>query len=174
MSYEELIDRISPKLKGIVYKIHSSFHSFSEEDLYQEALLQLWVDHNNGKLSDKTDSYILQSCYFYLQNHIRTLKNKTSLMSVNMPVDEANRELQEALLSPQEAPADEEADMDALMEGVFNNDLSRKEKEITFFYLQGWTTREIAQRLGISHVSVVKLEGKIREKCKKSRNFVAG
>ena len=50
--------------------------------------------------------------------------------------------------------------------------LTRKEKEIVFFYLQGWTTREIGERLGISHVSIVKLEEKIREKCKKLKNFV--
>ena len=50
--------------------------------------------------------------------------------------------------------------------------MTRKEKEIVFFYLQGWTTREIGERLGISHVSIVKLEGKIREKCKKLKNSV--
>ena len=102
MSFEELIERISPKLKGIIYKIHGSFHSLSEEDLYQEAVLQLWVDHNNGKLSDKTDSYILQSCYFYLKNYMRTLQDKTSLMSMNMPIDEGGRELQDVLSSQED------------------------------------------------------------------------
>jgi len=174
MSFEELIKRISPKLKGIVYKIHGAFHSFSQEDLYQEAVLQLWVDYNNGKLSDKTDSYVLQGCYFYLKNHIRTLQDKTSLMSVNMPMDEGNAQLQDILSSKEGAPVDEGPDMDTLMERVFKDELSRKEKEITFFYLQGWTTREIGQRLGISHVSIVKLEEKIREKCKRSKNSVLG
>ena len=37
MSFEELTERISPKLKGIVFKIHGSSPSFSAEDLYQEA-----------------------------------------------------------------------------------------------------------------------------------------
>ena len=172
MSFEELIERISPKLKGIVYKIHGPFHSFSKEDLYQEAVLQLWVDYNNGKLSDKTDSYVLQSCYFYLKNYMRTLQDKTSLMSVNMPINEEGAQLQDVLSSPQEFSADEEPDIDTLMEEVFKNELNRKEKEIVFFYLQGWTTREIGERLGISHVSIVKLEEKIREKCKKLKNSV--
>lgn len=173
MSFEALIERISPKLKGIIYKIHGSFHSFSEDDLYQEAVLQLWVDYKNGKLSDKTDSYILQGCYFYLKNYIRMLQDKTSLMSVNMPINEEGTQLQDVLSSQEETPVEEGLDMDTLMEEVFKNGLSRKEKEIAFFYLQGWTTREIAQRLGISHVSIVKLEGKIRQKCKKSKNSVA-
>jgi RNA polymerase sigma factor (sigma-70 family) len=173
MAFEELIGKISPKLKGIVYKIHGSSCGFSEEDLYQEAVLQLLVDYNNGKLSDKTDSYILQSCYFYLKNYTRKIKDKTPVMSVNMPMGEGGAPVQDILSSQENAPADEAPDIDNLMERVFKNKLSRKEKEITFFYLQGWTTREIAQRLGISHVSVVKLEGKIREKCKKLKNFVS-
>ena len=172
MSFEELIERVSPKLKRIIYKIRGSFHSLSEEDLYQEAVLQLWVDHNKGKLSDKTDSYILQSCYFYLKNYMRSLQDKTSLMSMNMPMGEGGTEFQDVLSSQEESLVEEGPDIDTLMEQVFKDKLSRKEKEIVFFYLQGWTTREIAERLGISHVSVVKLEGKIREKCKKSKNLV--
>jgi len=172
MTFDELIERISPKLKGIVYKIPASSHSLSMEDLYQEAVLQLWVDHNEGKLADKTDSYILQSCYFYLKNYIRTLRDKTSLMSVNMPINEDGTELQDILSAEPEQTADEQPDIDTLMEKVFKDTLNRKEKEIVFFYLQGWTTREIGERLGISHVTVVKLEEKIREKCKESKNFV--
>ena len=121
MSFEELIERISPKLKGIIYKIHGSFHSLSEEDLYQEAVLQLWVDHNNGKLSDKTDSYILQSCYFYLKNYMRSLQDKTSLMSMNMPMGEGGAEFQDVLSSQEEPPVEEGPDIDTLMERVFKN-----------------------------------------------------
>jgi RNA polymerase sigma-70 factor (ECF subfamily) len=163
LPFEELIERISPKLKGITCKIHGSYNSLSEEDLYQEAVLQLWVDHKNGKLSGKTDSYVLQSCYFYLKNYIRTIQDKTSLRSVNIPIDEDTVKLEE-----------ETPDFDSLMEDIFKNELTRKEKEIVFFYLQGWTTREIGERLGISHVSIVKLEEKIREKCKSMKNSVWG
>ncbi|MBF0479655.1 MAG: sigma-70 family RNA polymerase sigma factor [Candidatus Omnitrophica bacterium] len=164
MSFEELTERISTKLKGIVYKIHRSSPSFSAEDLYQEAVLNLWVEYENGKLSDKTDSYILQSCYFYLKNYIRTAQDRTSLLSVNMPMESLSVEVKDSV--------DEDPDMDTLMEKVFNDGLSRKEKEIVFFYLQGWTTRQIGERLGVSHVSVVKLEHNIREKCKNFKNHV--
>ena len=173
MSFEELAKRISPKLKGIIYKIPRASHSLSEDDLYQEAILQLWYDYQDGKLSDKTDSYILQGCYFYLKNYMRKLQDETSLMSANMPINEGGTQLQELLSLKEEVSLDEDTDIDDLMEKVFKDELTRKEKEIVFFYLQGWTTREIAERLGISHVSVVKLEGKIREKCKKLKNFVS-
>jgi len=172
MSFDELIERIAPQLRGIIHKIHRSFHSFSEEDLYQEAVLQLWVDYNNGKLSDNTDSYVLHGCYFNLKNYIRKIQDKASLISVDMPIGKEGGRLQDVLLSGEDAAGDEGFDIDTLMEDVFENELNRKEKEIVFFYLQGWTTREIGKRLGISHVSIVKLEGKIRQKCKKLKNSV--
>ena len=171
MSFEELTHKISPKLKGIVYQIHKAVPSFSAEDLYQEAVLNLFADYKNGKLSDKTESYVLQGCYFYLKNYVRMTRDKTSLMSVNMPINEEGVEFQDFLSSEAGVAIDENPDLDTLMENVFQNELSRKEKEIAFFYLQGWTTRAIGERLGISHVSVVKLESKIREKCVRLKNF---
>ncbi len=172
MSFEALTERISPKLKGITYQIHRSFPAFSREDLYQEAVLHLWVDYNSGILSDKTDSYVLQGCYFYLKNYMRSIQDKTPLVSMNMPINENGTELQDVLLSEEDVPTDKGSDMDTLMEEVFQNKLSRKEKEVVFFYLQGWTTREIGERLGISHVSVINIESKIREKCRRLKNTV--
>jgi len=178
MSFEELIDRIKPKLKAITFRIEGACHCLSKDDLYQEAVLQLWIDFSNGKLADKTDSYILQGCYFFLKNHIRMALDKTSLMSITMSFDEDGGKSEEVLSFEEEISIDEGVfaeevlDMDVLLEEIFKNELSYKEKEVVFFYLQGWTTREIGERLGISHVSVVHLEKKIREKCKKLKDFV--
>ena len=172
MSFEELSERISSKLKGIAYKIHRAAPSFSAEDLYQEAVLNLWVDYKSGELSNKTDSYVLQGCYFYLKNYVRMAREKMSLLSINIPIHEKGLEWQDVLSSEETAPVEEKPDMDTLMENVFQYELSRKEKEVAFFYLQGWTTRDIAERIGTSHVSVVKIESKIREKCKESINLV--
>ena len=98
--------------------------------------------------------------------------DETSLMSANMPIHEGGAPLQELLPLKEEVSLDEDTNIDDLMEKVFKDELTRKEKEIVFFYLQGWTTREIGERLGISHVSIVKLEEKIREKCKKLKDSV--
>ena len=118
MSFEELTERISPKLKGIIYKIHRPSHSLSEDDLYQEAILQLWYDYQDGKLSDKTDSYILQGCYFYLKNYMRKFQDETSLMSANMPIHEGGAPLQELLPLKEEVSLDEDTNIDDLMEKV--------------------------------------------------------
>ena len=172
MDFKELIKRISPKIKGIIHKLPKNFNSFDGNDLYEEAIAQLWINYRDGKLFDKTDSYIVQGCYFYLKNYIRRFKEKATLVSINYAVNENGDELQDIFLSKEDDPqSDSEGkDIDTLMEEVFNSDLTRKEKEVVFYYLQGWTTREIGERLGISHVSVVKLEEKIREKCKKVKN----
>lgn len=173
MFFEALIERISPKLKGIGYKISRASPDFSKEDLYQEAVLHLWADYTSGILLDKTDSYILQGCYFYLKNHIRLVRDRASVVSMNVPMGEDGAQWQDVLSSEEDDPVPSEGpDIDALMEELFKNGLSRKEKEIVFFYLQGWTTRRIAERLGVSHVSVVKAEAKIREKCRRLKNSV--
>ena len=57
-----------------------------------------------------------------------------------------------------------------LIEEILNDGLTRREKEVFCLALEGLTTREIGSRLGISHVRVVKLKGKIRDKCKKYRD----
>jgi len=91
-----------------------------------------------------------------------------------MLMDEDLTKLQDVLSLETEASNNEGPDKDALMQEVFEKELNRKEKEIFFFYLQGWTTREIGERLGISHVSVVQMEKKIREKCKELKDLVSG
>jgi len=172
MRFEELLNRIAPKLKGIAYKLHRSSCLLDEDDLYQEAVSHLWGGYQDGKLNDKTDSYVLQGCYFYLQNYIRVAQEKASLISANTPVNEGGVELEDVLPAEEESATDEGPNIDTLMEKIFKYGLSRKEKEVAFFYLQGWTTRKIGERLGMSHVSVLKLENKIREKCKRLKNSV--
>jgi DNA-directed RNA polymerase specialized sigma subunit len=137
MDFKELVRKISPKLKAITHRLNGRFTFFNDEDLYQEALIYLWVDFNQRKLDDKTDSYILQGCYFHLKNYIRIIQDKKALVS-----------------------------LDALVETIRNNGLTEREKDIFNLALSGLTTREIGNKLGISHVRVIKLQKKIREKCR--------
>ena len=46
-----------------------------------------------------------------------------------------------------------------------NNGLTPREKEVFILALEGLTVREIGDRLGVSHVRVVKLRANIKEKC---------
>lgn len=170
MRFEELLRKISPTLKRITYKL-SSRHSFIDmDDLYQEALVHLWRDFCKGLLEDKTDSYILQGCYFYMKNYIRThIKKKVFLSLQSEKYDEEGQVLEEFILCDNFNKSSylDSLNDKLLAEVIRNNGLSPREKTILSFCCEGLTTRQIGERLGISHVRVVKLMALIRNKCRR-------
>jgi RNA polymerase sigma factor (sigma-70 family) len=171
MAFDDFLRRLSATIRRIAYKLNRYPAYFNEEDLYQEALVHLWQDFNRGKLSDKTDSYILQGCYFHLKNYIRTHKEKAARVSLDeMLFDEDNGLSREEILLVEERNAANLYDYlnnRILADTIRNNGLTTKEKLILSFCAQGLTTREIGSRLGVTHVSVIKSLRIIRGKCEK-------
>jgi len=168
MCFEELVKKLSPTLKRITYKLNGHFSSFNHEDLYQEALMHLWSEFSAGKLADKTDSYILQGCYFYLKNYIRKNYDKVFVLSLEQKLDsEEGKDLGEILPLKRADSCFEEVHSNIVIEQIMNNGLTSREKEVFILALEGLTAREIGGRLGISHVRVVKLRSSIKEKCSK-------
>jgi RNA polymerase sigma factor (sigma-70 family) len=169
MEFEFLIKRLSAKLKGISYRLNHNFTFFNEEDLYQEALLHLWNALNTGKLNDKTDSYILQGCYFYLKNYIRVHKDKIKPFSLDAHFENEEDQNRESLTIK-----DERCELffdrlndKLLAEVICNNGLTKKEKRLLPLFAEGLTTREIGRCVGISHVRVIKMRREISRKCLK-------
>jgi len=167
MSFEELTKKISPTLKRITYKLNGHFSFFNEDDLYQEALIRLWLDFKEGKLDDKTDSYILQGCYFHLKNYLRKVQDKARLISMDALIDEEGASLEEMLSSDNSGISFEDLDNQMLFERIDGCGVTEREKEVLSFCMQGFTIREVGKHLGISHVMVVKLKNKIQKKCEK-------
>ena len=167
--FEQIVKRISPTLKRIAYKLggHSSF--FNDEDLFQEAITRLWQDFLAGKLDDKTDSYLLQGCYFHLKNYLRIAKDKAKLISLNTFFsgndEEAN--LDETLYLGSTESHFDEVNSSLLVEDIMNDGLTKREKQVFSLCLEGLTVREMALRLSISHVRVIKIEKNMRRKLKK-------
>lgn len=169
LEFTVLLKRLSPTIRRISYKASREGFYFDHEDLFQEALVYMWNAYLAGKLRDKTDSYILQGCYFSLKNYIRTHSRNSKAVSLDALCGENCDDIEEALAFKREQP---KAYLDYfhnkfLVDAIRNNGLSEREKEVLFLYAEGLTTREIGARLGVSHVSVVKIMGLARGKCKK-------
>jgi len=166
MEFEGLVKKVAPKLRAIARKLDGRYTPFDDDDLYQEALLSLWEKYNKNQLSDKTDSYILQGCLFFLKNHIRKVYKKIDSVSVSLSavINENEGTLEDVLASRHPAAASSSLDSDLLLEDIYEK-LSEKEKQIVGLCLDDLTIREIGRRLGISHVMVLKIKNKIKDKC---------
>jgi RNA polymerase sigma factor (sigma-70 family) len=169
MSFEELHRKLSPTIKRIAYKLNGHYRSFNHDDLYQEASIHLWSDFLKGKLSDKTDSYILQGCYFHLKNYIRTVNERSNIISIDAALSGNDEATVEDILGQYWSCPDCRGDLHNkfLVQSIQNNGFNLKEKRLLEYFSQGLTTRDIGERMGISHVSVVKLMQKIRIKAQK-------
>ena len=159
MSFENLVKRLSPTLKRITHRLNGRFTFFNDEDLYQEALIHLWLDYKEGKIEDKTDSYLLQGCYFHLKNYLRKVNEKINSVSIDTTINnEEDTDLKERLSCKDQDACFDYLDIKLFLEGIQNNGLTKREKEVLSFSLDELTVREIARRLGISHPRVVKIK----------------
>lgn len=169
MSFEELHHKLSPIIKRIAYKLNGHYRSFNHDDLYQEATIHLWSDFLKGKLSDKTDSYILQGCYFHLKNYIRKVNERSNIISIDAALSANGEATVEDILGKYWACPDcrEELHNKFLAQSIRDNGFNPREKRLLTYFSRGLTTRDIGKRLGISHVSVVKIMQKIRDNSQK-------
>ncbi len=163
MSFETLVTRLSPTLKRISRKLDGRFSFLDHQDLFQEALLHLWTEFSSGALTDKTDSYVLQGCYYHLKNYIRKVQDGVLLMSLH-GVDETDGSPVEESLVSSDVCLYDEVDGNLQVERIVESGISQREKAVLFFSLEGMTTREIGDRLGVSHVSVVKTRNRLKER----------
>ena len=166
MSFEELNKKLSPTIKRIAYRLNGHYRSFNHDDLYQEATIHLWGNFIKGKLNDKTDSYILQGCYFHLKNYIRKINEHSNIVSIDAVLSSNEDATMEDVLGEFWASDDCREDLHNkfLAESIRNNGFNPREKRLLAYFSQGLTTRDIGKRMSISHVAVVKMMHKIRVK----------
>ena len=166
LEFEQLLRRLSPTLKRITRKLNSNLAFMDDQDLFQEALVHLWTKFSSRDLDDKTDSYMLQGCYFHLKNHLRKTQDGPALLSLSEPAGEEGFSFAD-VLPAQEVSSLEKVEGKLQLEAITGKGMSEREKAVLFCSLEDMTTREIGQRLGISHVSVVKIRNKIRGRYEK-------
>jgi RNA polymerase sigma factor (sigma-70 family) len=169
MSFEELHYKLSPTIKRIAYRLNGHYRSFNHDDLYQEATIHLWSSFLKGELGDKTDSYILQGCYFHLKNYIRKVNERSNIVSIDTALNTEDEATMEDVLGGYWACQDCRQDLHnkLLAQSIMDNGFNPREKRLLYYFSQGLTTRDIGKRMSVSHVSVVKMMRKIRAKSQK-------
>ena len=167
-NFDDMTNKLSPTLRRIAHRMNGHSTFFSDDDLYQEAMVHMWVLYRNGMLDDKTDSYILQGCYFHLKNYLRTTLDKAKLTSLSALIDGQDTTLEDTLAS-KEGKERDELDAALLEEGVALKGLNERESDVLRLSMDGLTTREIGKHLGVSHVMVVKIKAQIKTKCQTLR-----
>jgi len=163
MCFDVLMKRISPTLRRITQRLNGHFTFMDHEDLFQEAALHLWADFQDGSLSNKTDSYLLQGCYYHLKNYIRKVQDKAPLVSLNSMTDEEAVRLED-ILKDEDVAAFDYIDGKMQVEALFKTGVTQKERDVLALSMEGMTTREIGKKMGISHVAVVKVRNKLKSR----------
>lgn len=175
MSFEEVLSFLTPRLKQLALKYRTCCCFSDEQDLFNEMVLLLWKKWQAGELQGKTDSYIVQACYFHLRNYLRNVQDQQRCMSLEEPTGacDDNEEMALGELVPDRSPGmSEYTEGKALYEKIMNNGLSRREKEVIGYLYDGFTVREIGQMLHISHTMVVKYKQSISRKVSKRYGYL--
>lgn len=157
------LDRLSPTLRRITYRLNGHFTYFDHDDLFQEAVEYLWQTFRNGKLEDKTDSYMLQGCYFHLRNYVRTMADKATFVRLDHGTADEEPGLGDIIAAADEHISDM-IDAKAILDLANKEGLSDKESAVLSLCMDGLTMREIGQRIGASHVMVIKIKRRLRDK----------
>jgi len=163
MKFDELYNRISPRLKRIAGFYNKRGVSFDRDDLCQEMAIHLWNNFKNGVPEGLNDTYIIKGCEFHILNYMRKEKEKVYKVSLEAPINENGDTLKENITDGQES-LDKKVDKKMLVDHIMNNGFSKREKDVFELLLDGYTVREAGGKLGISHVMVVKLKNRLINK----------
>jgi RNA polymerase sigma factor (sigma-70 family) len=163
--FNAILQRISQNLMNLARKFRGYCLFVDKDDLYQEMSLHLWDRYKKGELAGKTNAYLIQSCKFHIMNYLRKKKDNVLLTSIDEIVSESGETLKDNLPDTERKPILEDINDDIAIESITKN-ASLKEKKIIDLLYKGFTTREIGDRLGISHVMVVKHKKIIAQRMK--------
>lgn len=165
MDFRILLEKITPALKYIARK-HLFYSFYSEDDLYQEMCLYLWQHYGGGLPIGINEAYIIKGCEFHIQNFLRKGRPKAAISSLDEFITPGGLTFADIL-------EDKRADFRLTIENkvtideIANIGLTDKEKSVLSYLLKGYTIREIARELGVSHVMILKHKKEITKKWRK-------
>ncbi len=165
MDFNILFNKIAPKLKMIARRHNGHGFFIDEDDLYQEMCIRLWNNFKDGVPDGINEAYIARGCEFHILNYLRIKREKAHLISLEEPIGENGTTLKEFLPNKEES-LDRYINRTITIDTIKNNGFSKREKEVFSLLLEGYTVREAGNKMGVSHVMVIKLKQSIIRKWK--------
>jgi len=162
MDFRILLEQITPSLKYVARK-HLLRGFYSEEDLYQEMCLYMWQHYANGLPIGINKAYVIKGCEFHIQNFLRKGRPKVMLSSLDQLISPGGQTLGD-IIEDEKADFRKTAGDNLTIDEIKNIGLTDKEKSVLSYLLKGYTVREIAKEIGVSHVMIVKHKKNIVKK----------
>lgn len=154
MDFRILLKKITPILRYIARK-HLLWGFYSEDDLYQEMCLYLWQNYTDGLPIGINEAYVIKGCEFHLKNFLRKGRPKASISSFDMVISSGGQTLGD-IIEDKKANFIPSLECSFTIDEINNIGLTSKEKSVLSYLVKGYTVREIAKKLGVSHVMVLK------------------
>ena len=165
MEFRILLEKITPTLKAIARR-HVLYGFYDTEDLYQEMCLYLWTRFGEGVPIGVNESYIIKGCEFHILNFLRKGRKNVWVQSLDEPISPDGSTLKDVIPDTREY-VDAVADTHLTIDDMKASGLTKREREVFSLLLKGYMVREIAEKIGISHVMVLKYKKKIIKKCRR-------
>ncbi|MDP8254090.1 MAG: LuxR C-terminal-related transcriptional regulator [Candidatus Kaelpia aquatica] len=165
MDFRILLEKITPRLKYIA-RMNTLYGFYSQDDLFQEMCIYLWQQYRYGLPIGINESYVVKGCEFHLKNFLRKGRPKIVLSSLDESICSGGITLVDIL---EDDKADSKSRIEARLtiDDIKDLGLTDKENSVLSLLLKGHTMREIAVKLDVSHVMVLKYKNNIRKKWKK-------
>ena len=164
MDFRILLEKITPALKAIARK-HVLRSFYDADDLYQEMCLYLWSRFEEGMPVGMNESYIIKGCEFHLLNFLRKGRENVWLQSLDEPLPHGGGTLKDIIPDTREYIS-AVTETHLTIDDIKGKKLTKKEREVLSLLLKGYTVREAADKLGVSHVMVLKRKKNIIKKYK--------
>lgn len=174
MDYRTLHAKLAPILNKIARGYNGQCRFVDTDDLYQEMCLYLWINFKDGLPDNLNYSYVIRGCRFHILNYLRKNREKAKIFGLEDPLNEEQNTLKD-ILPQQDEGLDRCVERKIIFKEIMDNGYTKREKEVLALLLEGLTVREAGERLGISHVMVVKLKKRLIEKSRrKFRGYQKG
>lgn len=153
---KEFLEKIE-KHKGVVFKISKMYmdNKDDQNDLYQEIIYQTWKSYGDFQKRSDFSTWLYRTALNTAIVFLRSEKKRSFIQNQNVDG-----------LSARQEPYNDTDDMNMKRMYEAIHQLSPIDKALIFFFLEGFSGKEIAVQLGITEVNTrVKLK-RAKEKLK--------